>query len=152
MKHRDILIVFMGFLALAQMVSAEPTVAPQQPVDKPFQDLGGPDISQSSWQTPAAAMRGNLTSNSTASVHIDSTKLAATLDGGKPVQMEKTRSIEVEATATDSVTEQPPAMMAAAKPKGGSKKIVLIGGGCLALLAFRIFRRPSNIPKKPRFL
>jgi hypothetical protein len=68
------------------------------------------------------------------------------------VRTEQTKSIEVETTpVTDTVADQPTAVTAAA-PKGGPNKMVLIGGGCLILLAFRIFRRSGNVPKKPRFL
>ena len=152
MNRRGILssVAFLSFWAITQ-VYAQTFVNPRQPV-KPFQDSGR-DVSQSSWnwQTPSSTAIDDA-SRSNASAHFDSAKLAATLDNEKPAQAEKTKAIEeVETTTTVAVTEQP-AVTAVTAPKGGSKKILLIGGACMALLVFWMFRRPTNIPKKPRYL
>jgi hypothetical protein len=159
MKHRVILslVVFLGFCAFAQVRGQ---VAAKNPVVKPFQDTGR-DVSQdgwSGWQAPVGTVDPSRMMSSdgvsNASAHFDSVKLASTLDHGKTVQMEKTKSIEEVAattTTTDTVVEEP-AVIATAAPKGGTRKILWVGVACVAFLAFRMFRRSGNLPKKPRYL
>jgi hypothetical protein len=169
LKYRAtaLLVGFLGFSSLTRTAHAEPSVTGNKPVNKPYQDLVGRDVSQngwSSWQAPVGTVDPSRlipsddSSNSTEILvapvdphNSNSFELSDTL--GKTTTIEETKPIErVESSATDADDDQPTAPMAAAAPKSESKRVMVIGGGCVALLAFRKFRRPSNVPKKPSFL
>ncbi len=167
--NRAILITFLGIAILPQVAQADLSVAPNRPINKPYQDLVGRDISQngwSGWQTPVGTVDpGRLipsddSSNSVkiltgslASPKSNSFELTGTFDQGKAIHIEKTKPIEeIEPKTADTAVNPVPVPIAVAAPRSDSRRIMLIAAGSVALLAFRKFRRTSNIPKKPNFL
>ena len=138
-----------------------------------YQEKGSRDVSQnawSSWEAPVSTVDpGQLISSDSAdltasnglaeppltSLKGDSFHFASSLNDGAPVHAEKTKSIqEVETSASSPAVAPSPSVQAVVAPNRGSKRILLIALACVAVLAYRKFRRANAgpYPRKPSFL
>ncbi len=132
----------------------------------------GPDIAESGfkdWQAPDATVNpeslipsdgsvsnapGALTGIRPGPIRTDSAQLAKLFDAGGTVPLEGSKPIEkVEAHSAHALLDES-AVPAPAPPHHETKRIMQIGGVCLALLAFRKFRKLLAGPsvQKPSFL
>lgn len=170
MKNRAFVVsVFLlGTFVSTPLAHGDPTIAPKNPRATPYQG-NGPDISQGawqSWQAPVGTVDPDRlisddSTNSTAGYHFDSIKsdsfqLAnASNKGGKPIQVERTKPIEIESENTEPVAPPNPVLATATpKPKSDSKRIIMVAVISVAVLGYRKFRRAntSPYPPKPNFL
>jgi len=168
------IIFLLGASMLTPRAHADPTVAPKNPRNGPYQGTGDRDISQSawqSWQAPVGTVdperlipdnsgdstaSGTLPQNHADPFKSDSFQLANNLKDGKPIQIEQSKPIEkIESDTADS-TSTPTAVVATAapKPKSNSRRILIIALISVAFLGYRKFRRANAgpYPPKPNFL
>ncbi len=164
-------ILFLGTSLSAPLAHAGPTVPPKVQKTLPFQGEGGRDISQSawqSWQAPVGTVDPErlIPDDSTDSAaelpqyHFDSFKsdsfqLASSLKGGKPIQVEESKPVEIESENSGSAPQSPAVVATAVpKPKSDSKRILMVAIVSVAVLGYRKFRRShvGPYPPKPSFL
>jgi len=169
MKNRAfaITMVVVGVCFASRLVWADATLQPKNPKNAPFEGSGGRDISQNpleSWQAPvgtvdpsrlmpAESMSSNgISPNGLGATKSDSVQLAKAFTPGTPIQIEQSQTIP----KAENANSTPAEVIATATPKGksNSKRIITIGLICVAILAYRKFRRAhaGRYPPKPNFL
>ena len=136
----------------------------RNPKALPFQGSSGRDISEEgwrSWQAPVGTVDpeqliSNDSTNSTVGASLPKIHSGAfQVAGGKPIQIEASKPIEMVADGNNAAIDRPAPVLATAtpKPKSDSKRIILVAVISVAVLSYRKFRRASSpYPPKPNFL
>jgi len=169
MKNRAfaITLVVVGISSASSLVWADVTLQSRNQKSVPFQGSGGRDISQNPWQSwqapvsttdpsrliPAESTVSNgISPSEFGATKSDSVQLAKSFAPGTPIQIEDSQTTE----KAENANPVPVNALATAVPeeKSDSKRIFTIGLVCVAILAYRKFRRghASRYPSKPNFL